>query len=454
MARRARIDGGADLRPPSARAGARARRRVLCGVVALGVVFAPSPGFLGRARPRFAAADAIDDARTRFVEAGPSAWPDRVAELAKDPGRLGAVVGPLLRDRDPRRAKAGAFCAAWLCDRPQAGGRVTLEDDILRRAARDPAFVADLRGFVAPEGAGFARLLAVARELLGVTGADASLVASAAWILRYETTASNARELLDVWADDGVDASVRGAAAESLFALLGATFRDVGEARSFFAANQGRPLFEWVRDLSAAKDRPDAPLFLRLLAEVRRNLERLHTPDELRPYLLESEAPWPEVRLLAARRTAQLEGEAEPEAWVPLFVEAVSTESDVETLTTLLESFDRLGVAANAAGSEPSARTVSSARPTFPPLAAAELRARCSPMRRSNSASCANGTPRSAAISRVSSIGKPKVSWSWNASPAPTAPASSRSSRSFVPCSRVRRKPSSSPVTHLRISGR
>ncbi len=360
MARRARIDGEADVRPPSARAGARSRRRAATGhparsfafgAVAFGaVVFgAVTVGAFAPVGSRIASADAIDDARSALVDAAPAAWPGRLAELAKEPGRLGAVVGPLLRDRDPRRAKAGAFCAAWLCDHPDARGRAPLEDDILRRAAKDAAFVADLRAFLSVDGAGWTRLLGAARELLGARGADASLVASAVWILRFEATSSNARELLEVW-EAGDDATVRAAAGESLAALLGSAFEKPADARRFFDANRGRSLLEWVRDLSAAKDRPDSPMFHRLLAEVRRNLERSTTPDEIRPYLLASGVPWPEVRLLAARRVAQLEDSAEE--WVPLLVEAIPGEGDVETLTTLLDAFERLDVAASVAGAD------------------------------------------------------------------------------------------------------
>lgn len=345
MARRARIDGGADVRPPSARAAARAveratRRRVAVVLAALALACGAGAFPVRLLAPRAAGADAIDDERARLVDAPPSTWPDRVAELAKSPGRLGAVVGPLLRDRDPRRAKAGAFCAAWLCDHPQAGGRVSLEDDVLRRAARDPAFVAELRGFLSTDGAGWTRLLSVARELLGATGADASLVVSAVWIMRYEATASNARDLLEVW-DQSDDPAVKAAAGDSLAALLGTSFAKPEDARRYFDANRGRSLFEWVRDLSAAKDRPDAPLLRRLLAEVRGNLERVTGADGLRGYLLEPSTPWPEVRRLAAKRAAELVQSTS--AWARLFVEAVDAETDVEALTTLLDAFDRLG---------------------------------------------------------------------------------------------------------------
>ena len=66
--------------------------------------------------------------------------------------------------------------------------------------------------------------------------------------------------------------------------------------------------------------------------------------------------------------------------------------------------------------------------------------------------------PRSAAMSVVTSIGKPNVSCSWKASaagivpPSPTRSITSSSSR--VPCSSVRPKPSSSERAHSRIESR
>ena len=63
-----------------------------------------------------------------------------------------------------------------------------------------------------------------------------------------------------------------------------------------------------------------------------------------------------------------------------------------------------------AVGSGATARTTSGAAATAERPPAAADRARCSSIRRANSSSPENGTPRSAASSRVSSIGKPNVS--------------------------------------------
>ena len=89
------------------------------------------------------------------------------------------------------------------------------------------------------------------------------------------------------------------------------------------------------------------------------------------------------------------------------------------------------------------------------PRAAAGARARALGVHeRVELGSCAKGTPRSSAISRVSSIGKPNVSCRRKASSPETSPAASRSSSSLVPDASVRPKPSSSARTHLRIVSR
>ena len=93
------------------------------------------------------------------------------------------------------------------------------------------------------------------------------------------------------------------------------------------------------------------------------------------------------------------------------------------------------------------------ARPSSP--AAADERVRCSPIRRSNSSSPLNGTPRSAAISRVSSIGKPNVSCRRNASSAPSSPGVEQVVEQLRALTRAcGGSPPPPRVTHLRIDSR
>ncbi len=289
-------------------------------------------------------ADDVEALRAGLIEGSAATWPGRMETIGKSAENVGAVVGPLLRDRESKHLAAAAYAAAWLADHPVAG-RVLLDEEIVERGGKDPAFVRELRRALSADGAGWARLVAVARELVlapltgAVTGpvSDHVLATHAASFLRHESTASNVRELLDVW-DHAGDSPLGATARESLEAVLGASFDDPGSARRFLDGDRGRTLLDWVRELSMSKDRPDAPRFKRLLAEAAANLERVTTPDDLRPYLLSKRTPWPEVRRLAAARAKAIDPAAP--GWTALFAESLAEETDVETLDALLRSFE------------------------------------------------------------------------------------------------------------------
>src|SRR5205814_10281001 len=156
-------------------------------------------------------------------------------------------------------------------------------------------------------------------------GTDPSLKSAAAWALRYETTKANAKDLAEAW-ENGVE-QVKATAGESLEFLVAYRFtKGAGAAKKWFAEHDTLTFAEWVRDLSMEKDRPTAPLYARMVAEARSNIERVSTPEELKRYLLPSETPWVEVRQLAARRAARIE--APGEAWLPLLVQVLREEED------------------------------------------------------------------------------------------------------------------------------
>ena len=289
---------------------------------------------------RRADADDVEVQRAQLREGAPSSWPMRMDAIGRSAELVGAVVGPMLRDREPRHVTVTAFAAAWLCDHP-ASGRVLLDEEILRRGALDPTFVAEVRAALAVDGLGWGRLVAAARANLAATTADPSLSAAAAAFLRHESTASNVRELLDIW-ESAADPTVRSTARESLGHLLGVAFDDPVAARRVLDADRGRSLLDWVRDLSIAKDRPDAPRFQRLLAEASSNLERVRTPEGLRPYLLPSTTPWPELRRLAAARAKVIDPTAD--GWTALLTASIGEETDAETLDTLLHAFGRIRI--------------------------------------------------------------------------------------------------------------
>lgn len=291
---------------------------------------------------RGAFGDDVDALRQALVSGTKATWPESMDTIGKSASAVGAVVGPMLRERDAKRTPATAYAAAWLCEHP-IGGRVLLDEEIVRRGALDPAFVDALKANLAPDGAGWSRLVSVARGLLQAPiVSDAALTLSAATFLRHEATASNARDLLDVWDRADERSELRIAARASFESVLGGSFDDPDTARRFLDARRGRPLFEWVRDVSLAKDRSDAPRFRRLLKEAAANLERVTTPEGLTPYLDPKTTPWPEVRRLAAERSTTIDPQAD--GWTHLLESAVFNETDPETLDTLMRAATRESV--------------------------------------------------------------------------------------------------------------
>lgn len=297
----------------------------------------PGPIRIGRA----VFADDADALRQGLLAGTKATWPETMDAIGRSATLVGSIVGPLLRDLDRTRLPATAFAAAWLCEHP-AGARVLLDEEIVRRGASDPEFVGALRASLSIDGAGWSRIVAAARSLLQSPSADASLAAAAATFLGAESTASNVRDLLEAWQRADATSDVRGAAKAAFERVLGASFHDPDAARTFLDEHRGSSLFEWVRELSIAKDRPDAPTFRRLLKEVAANLTHVTKPDELAPYLDVEQTPWPEVRRLAAEHSASIDPKAE--GWGRLLQAAVFAETDAITLETLLRSAARVGL--------------------------------------------------------------------------------------------------------------
>ena len=78
-----------------------------CALLAFGFA-APAlsllPARLAEAQP-----DEAEQLRTRLVEGEPSTWPGLLAPLEKSSAQVGAVLGPLLRDRSPKAAPHVSF---------------------------------------------------------------------------------------------------------------------------------------------------------------------------------------------------------------------------------------------------------------------------------------------------------------------------------------------------------
>ena len=317
----------------------------MAAAAALLPVAAAGVALVGTART--ARADEDADLREEFVKGGPGRWQAVLKDLSRSPARTGIVLGPVFRDRSVR--SCSAFAAAWLADHASKGEPPLLVDDILRRIQGDPAYVEELRADLTPDGAGWASIALGAKRRLTAAGTDPSLRSAAAWALRYETTKANAKELAEAW-ETGVE-QVKATAGESLEFLLAYRFaKGPAAAKRWFAEHDTLTFAEWVRELSMEKDRPTAPLYARMVAEARSNIERATSPEELKRYLLPSETPWVEVRQLAARRAAKIE--ATGDAWLPLLVQVMREEKDGPALLSLLDVARRLKVDSKGAASE------------------------------------------------------------------------------------------------------
>ena len=81
-------------------------------------------------------------------------------------------------------------------------------------------------------------------------------------------------------------------------------------------------------------------MYRRLVAEARANIDRAKTFEDLYGYFDRTQNPWPEIRRLAAKKAAKVEGSGD--AWVSVLEDAVEKETDRETLAALLEVASRL----------------------------------------------------------------------------------------------------------------
>ncbi len=341
MSRRPRRSTAADGRGAVASGRARALLRAW-GTAALLSATSWVPTTLWAPGVAQAHPDEAEQLRTRLIEGDAGTWPTLLAPLERSSTQVGAVLGPLLRDRSPKAASASAYAAAWLTERVGKDGEILLGEDVVARAKDDPTWIAAVRRALAEEGKrdpkAFGALLAFARTRFEKAGEDPILGAEAAWLLRYTEDREVASELASAW-DTGVD-GVRSAAADALEAALAYRFDSAAAAHAFFTEHRDASFAGWVRLLSARKDSPESDLYRRLLREAQANLERVDRLEALEPYLLSTETRWVELRRLAARRAQKVE--ATPDAWVSLLQRSLATEDDLETLTTLLDLADRL----------------------------------------------------------------------------------------------------------------
>ena len=303
---------------------------VLLGIVTLGLGVAVLCAPLARAED--------EELRARYVAGSEEVRASILKALEGRPAQVGSLLGPVLRDRALRAP--GGQAAAWLLDQAKdgKGGTLLLEEEILLRARDDAAFVEEMRGRLSPTGPGLSTLAAAARRHLDDPKDGADLRTACAWTLRYDTSVASARALAEAWAAGTPEVS--DVAQASLGALLSYRFETPALARKFIAEHDKQSFVEWLRELSAQKDRPDALIYRRLVAEARANIERAKTFEDLYGYFDRAQNPWPEVRRLAARKATKVAGS--DEAWIAVLQDAVEGETDREALVALLDVAARL----------------------------------------------------------------------------------------------------------------
>lgn len=328
-------------RPVAPRVARRARRG---GTIRGGYALVLAIAAWGVLSP-LARADEADDLRQALVSGARETWPSVLKRVERTPALVGAVLGPLLRDRTV--GEPSAYAAAWLADRAAKDGVPLLADEVLLRARDDLSWALAVKESLAKDGGGWAALVRAARRRVADEKASATTREAATWLLRVDPTKESARLLAELWANG--PETVRPVAQEGLRVLLAYPFASPDEAKAWFDAHDGETLLDWLRALSAAKDAPDWPLYARVVAEARANVLRLSSAKDLARYLSPAETPWPEVRRLAAARAAGIE--APGEEWLPVLAAALDGEPDRETLLSLLEVARRLKPAPGAASS-------------------------------------------------------------------------------------------------------
>jgi hypothetical protein len=331
---------------PEAPTRAPRARRLARGLL-LGLLFA-----LGLARvdasSRVASADEAEDVRAALLRGPPDTWAATFQRVESNPALVGRALGPLFRDRADAARAVSAWTAAALADRAKKGELPLLSDDIVRRAARDEAWLRDVHARCLPERDGWAAIVRAASLRARIASGDPEDRLAAVFVLRHDPTPRSALDLADLWAEGPAD--VAAAARDALAWSLGRPFESADAARRFFAEHAGESYVEWLRALSHAKDRPDSPVFARMLAEAKANLERATTLEELAPYLSPAATPYVELRRLAAARAARVD--AAPEAWLVTLVDVLRDEKDRETLSGLVAVARKIRVSGGERGKD------------------------------------------------------------------------------------------------------
>src|SRR5262245_39294621 len=190
------------------------------------------------------------------------------------PTVIGAVLGSILRDdvrADASRRDAAVRSAAWLAERPDK--EPLLLDDVLRRARDDAEFPRLVRAALAPQSAGWGRLAEGARKRARDAAAAIEARLGAVRFLAEDPSMPSAEALLDVWAGGAGD-ELRRDARVALDSVLAFRFADLEAARRWFDGHRSMPFLDALRELSASKDTPQYPAYLRLISEAKGNLER------------------------------------------------------------------------------------------------------------------------------------------------------------------------------------
>ncbi len=275
----------------------------------------------------------------------------------KDGVWLGQVLGGLFRDRALYADKAAlvAYTAAYLCD-DHDHAKVLLGEDIVRRAFRDPTFLAALRRHLTAGEGGWSRLLDIARGMLSSTDPRARAVA--AWFLSCEdgdlrealrkdlvgqakadlpflaTADPNASELASAYLD----------AFQQLFAYR---FASVEEAVTTLESLAGLDLASVNAELSRRKDAPTSQMGRKLLEYGKRLVDaavQSGNLDDFEEFLDPARTQMRELRRYAVQKVAALSPRADP-AWTRILALILRGEDDAQTLKRALDILDGVAFA-------------------------------------------------------------------------------------------------------------
>lgn len=326
-------------RRPDPRARRPGRGRARAATLAAWLAAVPAVG--GVVVPRVVVADEADRLREQLVGGDEAARAAAYKSLEGRPGQIGAVLGPLLRD-PATPTPAAAAAAVWLALRPDA--TLLLRADVLGRGVTDPGFPRAVLAAAGDRPAAWARWAEAARRAVASPAADdpAATRRGAVAFAAADPDLRSTSFLVDAWAvaeppaPEGLGRPSETALelAAAVRAALAFPFPSPAAARAWLDAHRDLPFLDAVRALAATKDTPAYPLYARMVAETKANLERITTLAALEPYLVKSRTPWPEVRQAAATQAGRVEGTSEQ--WRGVLTASLREEDDPTTLGSLL----------------------------------------------------------------------------------------------------------------------